>query len=174
MNKNVMLIVGAGIAAVGSLVYLLKNIKEDVTVEHLTWKREVDIEEYKQVEETGTQVPEGATVTHVAEETRRVKDNIKKVICYTYVVNKWVKVRTATTTGNSDTDPYYNDTTELPEGMRYADKREDYYVVDVNGNTWTLEYPKWCVLRQGDVILINHRRYSNYISKLEKIRFETV
>lgn len=174
MKKNTLLTIGAAVAAIGSMVYFLKNIKEDITVRHLTWERDVDVEEFKEVEECGETVPEGATVTHVAEETNRVKGEIRKVICYTYIVKKWVKEGTLTTTGDADTTPYYDDQKPLPEGRRYANKREKYYIVDTNGNTWTTDYPKWCVLREGDVILTKHRRCSNYISKLEKMRFEVV
>ena len=160
---------GIASAIVGGIVYLCKSVKEGITVNHLTWERGADIEEFKEVEESDVTVPEGATVTHVA--TQTVKDTpdqvVKKVICYTYVVKKWVLKDHAIIAGDSTETPKYPEV-PLTENQRCKRTIENYYIVDTNGNKWELDYPKWVSLSCGAKVLIKHNRFSNYISKIER------
>lgn len=168
--KKGLLTFGICSAIVGGLVYLCKSIKEEITVDNLTWEREVEVEAFKEVEETATTVPEGATVTHVA--TESVKESpdkvVKRVLCYTYTIKKWALDYSVCTTGDSDTTPYFDDEGSLPEDRRYGKRTERYFVIDTNGNLWTTDYAKWYVLRRGEKITIKHSRFSSYISKISK------
>lgn len=160
-------ILGA-IASVAGLAYLLIPKKEEITVSNLTWERGVDLEEFKEVEETSTTVPEGATVKHVSKRDKTVDGRIKQIICYTYVIKKWVTEGTCLSSGDNSETPYYEDSTELPEGRRYGKKYEKYYITDSNGNIWTTNYPRWIVLTKGERVTIKHNRFSSYISKIDK------
>lgn len=156
------------IASVAGIIYVLLPKKEEVTVSQLTWEREVKVEEFKEVEETGTTVPEGATVTKVATKDKTVDGTVKQIICYTYIIKKWVTDHSLVTTGDSDTTPYFDDEATLPEDRRYGKRKEKYIIVDTNGNTWLTDYPKWLVLARGERVTIKHNRFSNYISKINK------
>ena len=166
MNK--FLTVLGAIASVAGLAYILIPKKEEITVSHLNWECETDIQEFKEVEEIGTTVPEGATVTKVAEKEKTVDGKVKKVICYTYLIKKWVTESTNVVTGDETTTPQHDDEAPLPEGKRYGKKRETYTVVDTNGNVWRTDYPRWLVLAKGERATIRHNRFSNWVSSVIK------
>lgn len=171
--KKGLLTFAIGSAIVGGLVYICKSIKEEVTVKRLEWERSIDVEELKEVEETSPIVPEGATVTKVVTET--VKDTpdevIKKVLCYTYTIKKWVVKETVVVSGTCNDKVEYPDDDEdfvLQEGERINNRRESYTMTDTNGNVWRLDYDKWRVLCEGICCIIKHGRFNNYISKIVK------
>ena len=165
---------GIASAIVGGIIYLCKSVKEEITVNNKEWERSVEVEEFKEVEETSDTVPEGATVTKVA--TKTIKETpdqiVKKLLCYTYTIKKWVFKEAVIATGvvGSDIyeDPYYPETTPLAENERFNNREESYHVTDTNGNRWELDYDKWAVLNIGERVTIKHNRISKYISKIER------
>ena len=165
---------GIASAIIGGIVYLCKSVKEEITVNNKEWERSVEVEEFKEVEETSDTVPEGATVTKVTTKTlKQTPDQIvKKLLCYTYTIKKWAfkeAVIVAGVTGSDDyEDPYFPETTPLNENERYNNRKESYHVTDTNGNRWAIDYDKWAVLNRGERITIKHGRISDYISKIER------
>lgn len=169
-------------AVVGGIVYALIPKKEIITVRDLSWEREVDIEEYTEMEESGWTVPAGATVISVSQRekssdvTFKANGDIiewegdKDGTCkpyYTYRVKRWVVIDTKITNGTPNDGRRYDDTEELPEGRRYGQRRETYTIIDMNGNAWELDQNKWCILKSGDTIKIKHSKSSNVIKKME-------
>ena len=165
---------GIASAIVGGIVYLCKSVKEEITVNNKEWERSVEIEEFKEVEETSDTVPEGATVTKVS--TKTIKESpdqiVKRVLCYTYTIKKWVfkeaVIAASSTEAEHYDEPYYPETTPLAENERFNNRIESYHITDTNGNRWELDYDKWAVLNTGERITIKHGRISKYISKIER------
>lgn len=161
-------------AIIGGIVYLCKSVKEEITVNNKEWERSVEIEEFKEVEETSDTVPEGATVTKVS--TKTIKETpeqiVKKLLCYTYTIKKWVfkeaVIAASSTEAEQYDEPYYPETTPLAENERFNNRKESYHITDTNGNRWELDYDKWAVLNRGERITIKHGRISKYISKIER------
>lgn len=172
--KKGLLTFGICSAIIGGIVYLCKSVKEEITVNNKEWERSVEIEEFKEVEESSDAVPEGATVTKVT--TKTIKETpdqiVKKLLCYTYTIKKWVFKEAVIATGiiGSDIyeDPYYPETAPLNENERFNNRKESYHITDTNGNRWELDYDKWAVLGVGERVTIKHCRVSDYISKIER------
>jgi hypothetical protein len=165
---------GIASAIIGGIVYLCKSVKEEITVNNKEWERSVEIEEFKEVEETSDTVPEGATVTKVS--TKTIKETpdqiVKKLLCYTYTIKKWVfkeaVIAASTTDAEHYDEPYFPETVELKENERFNNRKESYHITDTNGNRWRIDYDKWAVLSPGERITIKHSRISDYISKIER------
>ena len=165
---------GIASAIVGGIIYLCKSVKEEITVNNKEWERSVEIEEFKEVEESSDTVPEGATVTKVT--TKTIKETpdqiVKKLLCYTYTIKKWVFKEAVIAAGitGSDTyeDPYFPDYENLGENERINNRKESYHITDTNGNRWRIDYDKWAVLSVGERVTIKHSRISDYISKIER------
>ena len=165
---------GIASAIVGSIIYLCKSVKEEITVNNKEWERSVEIEEFKEVEETSDTVPEGATVTKVS--TKTIKETpdqiVKKLLCYTYTIKKWVfkgaVIAASTTEAEHYDEPYFPETEELKENERFNNRKESYHITDTNGNRWRIDYDKWAVLSVGERVTIKHSRISDYISKIER------
>ena len=165
---------GIASAIIGGIVYLCKSVKEEITVNNKEWERSVEIEEFKEVEESSDTVPEGATVTKVTTKTiRETPDQIvKKLLCYTYTIKKWVfkeaVIAASTTDAEHYDEPYFPESVELKENERINNRKESYHITDTNGNRWSIDYDKWAVLNVGERVTIKHSRISNYISKIER------
>ena len=165
---------GIATAIVGGIIYLCKSVKEEITVNNKEWERSVEIEEFKEVEESSDTVPEGATVTKVTTKTiRETPDQIvKKLLCYTYTIKKWVfkeaVIAASTTEAECYDEPYFPETVELKENERFNNRKESYHITDTNGNRWRIDYDKWAVLGVGERVTIKHSRISDYISKIER------
>jgi hypothetical protein len=172
--KKGLLTFGICSAIVGGLVYLCKSVKEEITVNNKEWERSVEIEEYKEVEESSDTVPEGATVTKVT--TKTIKETpdqiVKKLLCYTYTIKKWVfkeaVIAASTTEAEHYDEPYFPEYENLGENERFNNRKESYYITDTNGNRWSIDYDKWAVLNVGERVTIKHGRINNYISKIER------
>ena len=178
ISKNTLIGIGSAVSIVGAISYFAIPKKETITVKYLTWKREVDIKEYREVTESGWEVPEGATVINVSKNSSenttieggsiRIDTTTKPY--YTYTINRWVVVNKNETTGDKETrEPYYDTDKELPEGSMYGDKRETYYIVDTNGNIWTVDYGQWSVLKGGEKLIIKNYRGSKHITKMKVV-----
>ena len=165
---------GIASAIIGGIIYLCKSVKEEITVNNKEWERSVEIEEFKEVEESSDTVPEGATVTKVT--TKTIKETpdqiVKKLLCYTYTIKKWVfkeaVIAGSTTEAEYYDEPYFPESVELKENERFNNRRESYHITDTNGNRWSIDYDKWAVLHTGERVTIKHSRISDYISKIER------
>lgn len=161
-------------AIIGGIVYLCKSVKEEITVNNKEWERSVEIEEFKEVEESSDTVPEGATVTKVT--TKTIKETpdqiVKKLLCYTYTIKKWVHKETLIISDNTNSEDYkepiFPDYENLGENERFNNRKESYHITDTNGNRWRIDYDKWAVLSVGERVTIKHSRISDYISKIER------
>lgn len=166
--------VGICSAIIGGIVYLCKSVKEEITVNNKEWERSVEIEEFKEVEESSDIVPEGATVTKVT--TKTIKETpdkiVKKLLCYTYTIKKWVNKETLIISDNTNSEDYkeprFPDYENLGENERFNNRKESYHITDTNGNRWRIDYDKWAVLSTGERVTIKHGRISDYISKIER------
>ena len=173
------LVIGLGVTAsiIGAIAYVAVPKKETITVKTFTWRREVDIEVWKEVEESGWEVPEGATITHVSTRSRmetdisndEVTNNVHYRPYYTYKIMRWVVEKTIVSDSSMNEVPFFNDKGDMAEGRRYGERRETYNIIDENGNVWSLDYAKWTILKSGDKIKIKHYRNNNTINKMEKI-----
>lgn len=165
---------GIASAIIGGIVYLCKSVKEEIIVNNKEWERSVEIEEFKEVEESSDIVPEGATVTKVS--TKTIKETpdqiVKKLLCYTYTIKKWAfkeaVIAASTTEAEHYDEPYFPETVELKENERFNNRKESYHITDTNGNRWRIDYDKWAVLNVGERVMIKHSRISDYISKIER------
>lgn len=161
-------------AIIGGIVYLCKSVKEEITVNNKEWERSVEIEEFKEVEESSDIVPEGATVTKVTTESiKETPDKIvKKLLYYTYTIKKWVNKETLIISDNTSSEDYkepiFPDYENLGENERFNNRKESYHITDTNGNRWRIDYDKWAVLGVGERVTIKHGRISDYISKIER------
>lgn len=161
-------------AIIGGIVYLCKSVKEEITVNNKEWERSVEIEEFKEVEESSDKVPEGATVTKVT--TKTIKETpdkiVKKLLCYTYTIKKWVNKKTLIISDNTNSEDYKEPMFPvykyLGENERFNNRKESYHITDTNGNRWRIDYNKWAVLGVGERVTIKHSRISDYISKIER------
>ena len=177
MNKNLVIGIGITASVIGAIAYAVIPKKETIEVKTFRWMREVDVEEWKEVEESGWEVPEGAIITHVSTKSRmetdisnnEIRDTVHYRPYYTYKIKRWVVDHTNLTNSTNNEVPYFDDKDPLPEGHRYGERREDYQVIDTNGNIWVVDYAKWMILKSGDKISIKHNRGGNVINKIEKI-----
>ena len=124
MNKNMVISIGITAIVAGAIAYAVIPKKEAITVKLFTRKREVDIEEYKEVEESEWDVPIEATVTHVSTRskmetdisTNGVKDIVRYRPYYIYKIKRWVMVDTYLSDSSMSEVPFYDDKDTFPEG----------------------------------------------------------
>lgn len=175
ITKN--MVIGTLITAsvVGGIAYAVVPKKDTITIRSLTWRRTIDVEEYKEVEESGWEVPTGATVINIETKERADTDvnghltySIKPY--YTYKIKRWVVAYTNSSDGTDEITPFYADKEGLPDGRRYGNKTENYCIVDENGEVWACDYAKWSVLHIGSTIRVSHYRGGKYINKMEVVK----
>ena len=129
MMGKIILIVLLVLALIAGIVYLVLPKDVDLNVTSLKWEREIRIEEYKTVRESGWSVPTGGRVVYTNREIRDYKPIYRRqavydsenefkgyenvIVGYTpiydtkyyYDIERWVYSRTATSSGERKT-PY--------------------------------------------------------------------
>lgn len=99
------------------------------------WQCDIYLEEYGLIQQSGPELPEGATLISTATITSHKLDRdgdptgeVETEISYYYECEGWGEGRVITTKGNPNTIPYYGEV-ELGENEREKERTTTYYVI---------------------------------------------
>ena len=160
---------------------LLVPLPRTINVAEKYWEREIEIEEYKLVEETGESIPEKAV--EVLEENIETEYHSSTYLIpigntimpfssstpnthteYKYTIWKWVPGRTETVSGN-DNNPVWP-SISLKENEKEVSRKTAYYIIDNRNISYACDENTWNCVNPNERVHVKANFWSNKISKI--------